>query len=353
MTGAREAYRRPVAMLRQAEHIAGDELDHAVDALAVGAALFGVDEAGVPPVAPRPVSLRRSWYTTSAGTGGLEERVPLVTVKGLVSREIVGHLAEVYRMVPMRATRRRRRRPRAGGRRPSPWRAPPRSHPCVQGPVATPAIAHRDCPSVSLRQLEVPGQRSGVIGPRGTRAGRGREPAEKIIRQRLIRGSSGRAERAGGGGGVGAELGEDPPVLEVGEAVLGRCTSDGEDSVGFLLAGCELVGAAGGVAGDDHGVEDVVVQATESEVRQRPEAGGAQVGQDVVVAGGGVVVGAAGPGGGYPDQTALLVGQREEVQAMAAVLAGVVPPVSLAGAASSADECRRSRPPPLPALRPF
>ncbi|GAA1947703.1 hypothetical protein GCM10009837_87050 [Streptomyces durmitorensis] len=58
-----------------------------------------------------------------------------------------------------------------------------------------------------------------------------------------------------------------------------------------------------------------------------PEVGGAQVGQDVVVAGGGVVVGAAGPGGRYPDQTALLVGRGEEVQAVAAVLAGTVPPV--------------------------
>ncbi|WND39930.1 hypothetical protein RI578_39120 [Streptomyces sp. BB1-1-1] len=43
---------------------------------------------------------------------------------------------------------------------------------------------------------------------------------------------------------------------------------------------------AGGVAGEDHGVEDVVVQAAEAEVGQRPEAGGAQVGQDVVVVGG-------------------------------------------------------------------
>lgn len=76
------------------------------------------------------------------------------------------------------------------------------------------------------------------------------------------------------------------------------------------------MGAAGGVAGDDHGVADVVVRAAETEV------GGAQVGQDVVVAGGGVVVAAAGPGGGSPDQAAVFVGQGEEVQAMAAVLAG-------------------------------
>lgn len=122
-------------------------------------------------------------------------------------------------------------------------------------------------------------------------------------------------------GGVGAELGEDPPVLEVGEAVLDRCASDGEYAVGFLLAGSELVGAAGVVAGNDHGVEYVVVQAAEAEVRQRSETGGAQVGQNVVMAGGGVVMGAAGPGGGYPDQAALLVGEGEEVQAMVAVLA--------------------------------
>lgn len=113
-------------------------------------------------------------------------------------------------------------------------------------------------------------------------------------------------------GGVGAEFGEDPPVLGVGEAVLDRCTSDGEDAVGGLLAGGELVGAAGVEASDDHGGEYVVVQAAKAQVRQGPEGGGAQVGQDVVVAGGGVVVGAAGPGGGYPDQTAFSsVGARK------------------------------------------
>ncbi|GGR34935.1 hypothetical protein GCM10015536_45610 [Streptomyces griseomycini] len=145
-------------------------------------------------------------------------------------------------------------------------------------------------------------------------------------------------QEAGDAGGVGAGFGEGSPVLEVGETVLDRCASDGEDAVGFLLAQGELVSAAGGVAGDDHGVEHVVVQAAEAEVGQRPEAGGAQVGQDVVVAGGGVVVGAAGPGGGYPDQASLLVSQGEEVQAVAAVLAGVVPPVGLASATLGADE---------------
>jgi len=56
------------------------------------------------------------------------------------------------------------------------------------------------------------------------------------------------------------------------------------------------------------------------------------------VAGGGVVVGAAGPGSGYPVQAAAFVGQGEEVQAVASVLAGVVPPVGLAGAALGRDE---------------
>jgi hypothetical protein len=91
-------------------------------------------------------------------------------------------------------------------------------------------------------------------------------------------------------------------------------------------------------AGDDHGVAYVVVQAAEAEVREGPEAGGAQVGQDVVVAGGGVVVGAAGPGGGYPDQAAPLVGEGEEAQAVVAMFAGVVLAVGLPGAALGGDE---------------
>lgn len=73
-------------------------------------------------------------------------------------------------------------------------------------------------------------------------------------------------------GGVGAELGEGSPVLEVGEGVLDRHASDGQGAVGFFPAWGERVGAAGGVAGDDHGVEDVVVQAAEAEVGRHPEA---------------------------------------------------------------------------------
>lgn len=123
----------------------------------------------------------------------------------------------------------------------------------------------------------------------------------------------------GGAGGVGAEFGESPPVLEVGEAVFDRRVSGGEDSVGDLLARGELVGAGGGEAGDDHGGAYVVVQATEAEVCEGSEADGAQVRQGMVVAGGSDVVGAAGPGCGYPDQVASLVGQGEEVQAVMVV----------------------------------
>ncbi|MFF9042266.1 hypothetical protein ACF090_43175 [Streptomyces sp. NPDC014892] len=89
------------------------------------------------------------------------------------------------------------------------------------------------------------------------------------------------AEEAGGAGWVGAELVEGSPVLEVSETVFDRCPSDGEDTVGDLLAWGELVGAAGVEAGDDHGVAYVVVQAAEAEVREGAEAGGAQVRQDV------------------------------------------------------------------------
>jgi hypothetical protein len=55
--------------------------------------------------------------------------------------------------------------------------------------------------SVSLRQLEVAGQRAGVTGVRGTRADGGWKPTEKIIGQRLtsrfVRTSRSRVARAG------------------------------------------------------------------------------------------------------------------------------------------------------------
>ncbi|MEU5797474.1 hypothetical protein ABZ800_28710 [Streptomyces sp. NPDC047813] len=93
------------------------------------------------------------------------------------------------------------------------------------------------------------------------------------------------------------------------DAVLDRGAPDGTDTVDFLLAWGELVGSAGGVADDDHGVEDVVVQAAEAGVGQRSEAGGAQVGQDVVVAAVLSRVGRAGRR--ISGSAAVLVGQGE------------------------------------------
>lgn len=139
-------------------------------------------------------------------------------------------------------------------------------------------------------------------------------------------------------GGIGAELGQAPPAIEVGEALLDRGASNGEDAACGLLADGELVGAGGVVAGDDHGFEYADVQPAKAQVRQGPEAGGTQVGQDVIVPGGGAVVGAAVPGGGYPDQLTPLVGQGEEVQAVPVALASVVAPVGLPGAALGGNE---------------
>jgi hypothetical protein len=126
-------------------------------------------------------------------------------------------------------------------------------------------------------------------------------------------------QELGGAGGVGAELGESAPVLEVGEAVFDGCASGGQDPVGLLFAGGELAGAGGLEAGDDPGVVGVVVQAEEAEVRQSAEAGVAEVGEEVVAAGGGDVVGAAGPGRGDPDQATAFIGEGEEVQAVSVV----------------------------------
>lgn len=137
----------------------------------------------------------------------------------------------------------------------------------------------------------------------------------------------------GGAGGVSTELGEDPPVLQVGKDAFDGDASGGKCPVGILLAGGQLAGAGGLESGDDYGVVRIVVQAEEAQVGQGAEAGGAQVGQQVVAAGGGDVVGVAGPGSGYPDQPASLVGQGEDVQAVTVVLDGVVRPVRLPGAA--------------------
>ena len=61
--------------------------------------------------------------------------------------------------------------------------------------------------------------------------------------------------------GVSTELGEDPPVLQVGKAAFDGDASGGQDPVGLLLGGCEPAGAGGLEAGDNHGIVPVVVQA--------------------------------------------------------------------------------------------
>lgn len=55
-----------------------------------------------------------------------------------------------------------------------------------QGVLETERRPDDEWTPVSLCQLEVAGQRAGVTDPRAIRAGLGREPTEKIIRQRLI-----------------------------------------------------------------------------------------------------------------------------------------------------------------------
>lgn len=53
------------------------------------------------------------------------------------------------------------------------------------------------------------------------------------------------AQERGGAAGVGVELGEDPPVLQVGESVFDGGASGGQCAVGLLLARGELAGAGG------------------------------------------------------------------------------------------------------------
>ncbi|MGW6145758.1 hypothetical protein [Streptomyces sp. NPDC055140] len=59
------------------------------------------------------------------------------------------------------------------------------------------------------------------------------------------------------------------------EAVLDGRAAGGDDPVGGLLAGGELDGAGGLVAGDDDLVVAVLVEAEEAQVGQGAEAGGA------------------------------------------------------------------------------
>lgn len=75
----------------------------------------------------------------------------------------------------------------------------------------------------------------------------------------------------GGAGGVSTELGEDPPVLQVGKAAFDGDASGGKCPVGILLAGGQLAGAGGLESGDDYGVVRIVVQAEEAQVGQGAE----------------------------------------------------------------------------------
>jgi hypothetical protein len=59
------------------------------------------------------------------------------------------------------------------------------------------------------------------------------------------------AEQSGGHGEAEAEPGEDPPVLEVAEAVLDRGAGGGQGLVSLALGGGRLGGPGGFVAGDD------------------------------------------------------------------------------------------------------
>jgi hypothetical protein len=104
------------------------------------------------------------------------------------------------------------------------------------------------------------------------------------------------AEQAGGLGRVGAEAGEDPPVLEVAEGVLDGGAGGGVGLVGLALGGGGPAGPGGFPAGDDDRVFGVGVQAGEAEVGEGAEPGGAQPGGEVVAAGGGDFAGGAAMG---------------------------------------------------------
>lgn len=138
--------------------------------------------------------------------------------------------------------------------------------------------------------------------------------------------------------GIEAELGEHAPVLQVGEAVFARGAFAGHELVRLLLRGGQPSAAGGAVAGDDHRVVGVVVEAEEAKVGERADACFAQVGGDAVVPGGSDVMGAAAPGARDPYQIAVLVGEGEDMQAVHLAFAGVVRAVVGAGWVSG---CRR------------
>ena len=87
-------------------------------------------------------------------------------------------------------------------------------------------------------------------------------------------------------GGVEAEPGEDPPVLEVAEAVPGRGAGGGRGLAGVPLGRGRLAGRGGFPAGDDDRVFGAGVQAGEPEAGQGAGPGGAQMGGEVAVPGG-------------------------------------------------------------------
>lgn len=114
---------------------------------------------------------------------------------------------------------------------------------------------------------------------------------------------------------VQAHLGQDAPVLQVGEAVLGAGAFAADQRVGLFLRGGRL-GAPGGFGAgdDDRVVVGVVVEADEAQVGQGAEAGLAEPGAQVVVPGGGDLAGAARAGRRDPQQIPALVGECEEQQ---------------------------------------
>jgi hypothetical protein len=86
------------------------------------------------------------------------------------------------------------------------------------------------------------------------------------------------AQHGGGLGGAEAEPGEDPPVLEVAEAVPDGCAGGGQGLVSVALGGSELARRGGLVAGDDDGIFGAGVQAGEAGIGQGAEPGGTQPG---------------------------------------------------------------------------
>src|SRR6516162_5939527 len=132
------------------------------------------------------------------------------------------------------------------------------------------------------------------------------------------------AQQDGGLGGAEAEAGEDPPVLEVAEAVLDGSAGSGQGLVSVPLGGGGLAGPGGFPAGDDDRVVWVGVQAGEAEVGEGAEPGSAEPVREMVVAGGGDLAGGAAAGAGDPGQVACLVGEGEEQQPVFLVLAVVV-----------------------------